>query len=59
MKVDINKGICTDFGITVLDGCRDYYENIPLVDLSIHFLPFHIQELSGLKLVRLCMEFII
>ena len=40
MKVDINKGICPDFGRNILDDCRDYHDDLPLVYPSM-ILPPH------------------
>ena len=59
IKVDINKGIFTDFGRNILNGCRDDYYDLSLADLSMHFLMFHIQKLTCHLLLLICLELII
>ena len=43
IKVDRNKVICPDFGRNVLYGCRDYHDELPLVDLVIKIPPCQLQ----------------
>ena len=59
MKVDRNKGICTDFCRNVLDCCRDDRDDIPLGDPAMNLPPRHLQDLPCLSLVLICLEFII
>ena len=59
IKVDSKKGICTDFGRIVLDGCRDDHDELPLVDRFMNLPPCQLQELPCLRLVLLHLEFII
>ena len=55
MKFDINKGIFTDFGRNILNGCRDNFDELSLVDLSMNLPMCQIQELYFyiLVLIRL------
>ena len=59
MKVDSNKGICSEFGRNVLDVCIDDHDELPLVDPSVNLPSCQLQELTCLSLVLLCLEFII
>ena len=59
MKVDSNKGICTNFSWNVLDGCRDARDELPLVDTFMNLSIFQLQDLPCLSLVLLHLEFII
>ena len=59
MKVDSNKGICTEFGRNVFDGCIDDYDDLSLVDLSMKLRTIQIQDLTCLNLVSLFLECII
>ena len=59
MKVYINKGICSKFVRNVLYGCRDDHDDLPLVDQSIKLPPWKLQKMPCLRLVLLCLEFII
>ena len=43
MKVNSNKGICTDFSRNVLDGYRDDHDEMPLGYLAMNLLPCQIQ----------------
>ena len=59
MKVDSNKGICSDFGRNVLDGCIYDHIKLPLGDPEMNLPPCHIQEIPCLIIVLLSLEFII
>ena len=59
MKVDRNKGICTDFGKNVLNVCRDNHYDLPLGDPAMNLPPHNLQDLPCLSLVLLRLEFII
>ena len=59
MKVDRNKGICTDFGSNVLGACRDNHNKLPLGDPDMDLPSRHIQELPCMSLVLICLKFII
>ena len=59
MKVNSNKGICTDFSRNVLDGCRDDHDDLTLVYLAMNLPPCQLQELPCLSLVLPILEFII
>ena len=57
MNVGSNKVICTDFGMNFLDGFRDDHDELPLVDPSMNFPKFQLQELPCLSLVLIHLEF--
>ena len=59
MKVDSNKGICTDFGRNVLDGCIYDHYGLPLVDPSMNLPPCQLQDMTCLSLFLLHLKFII
>ena len=59
MKVDINKGICTYFVRNVLDGCIDYHDDTPLGDLAMNLTLLDLRVMPCLRLVIICLEFII
>ena len=42
IKIDSNKGIFPDLCVNVLDGCKDYNDELPLVDPSMKFPPFQL-----------------
>ena len=44
MKVDSNKGIYPDFVINILDGYRDYNDELPLFDMAMNLLPRQLQS---------------
>ena len=56
MKVDINKGICPDFGRHFLDECRYDHDDLPLVDPSMNLPPFQLQDMPCLSLVLMSVE---
>ena len=58
MKVDSNKGICTDFGRNFLYGSKDDHDYLTLFYFPMNLLPFQLQELHCLSLVVLHLEFI-
>ena len=58
VKVDSNKGIYPEFGRIVLDYCKDDHDEMPMVDLSMNLPPCQLQELPYLRLVLLCLAFI-
>ena len=53
MEVNINKVIYPDFSRNVLGGCRDNYDELPLVYTAMNPLLFQLRELSCLILVLL------
>ena len=59
MKVNSNKGICTDFIRNVLDGCTYDHDELPLGFTSMNIPPCQIQELPCLSLVLIILEFTI
>ena len=59
MKVDRNKGICTDLGRNVLDDCRDYRDDLQLGDPATNLSLCHLQELIYNSIVLLRLEFIV
>ena len=59
MKVDSNEVICTEFDRNILDGCRDDYYDLTLVNTAMNLLSCKLQELPCLSLVLLFLEFII
>ena len=59
IKVDSNKVICPDFGRNVLYRCRDDHDELPLVDPYTNLSQCQLQELPCLRLVLLCLGFII
>ena len=59
MKININKGMFTDFSRNVLGGCRDDHDEMPLVYPYMNLSTCQLQELSCLSLVLIRLEFII
>ena len=59
MKVDSNKVICPEFGRNVLNGCRYDHDKLPLIDPSMNILMCQLQEIHCVRLVLICLEFII
>ena len=60
IRVDIvrNKGICTDFGRNILDGCRNDWDDMLLVDMAMNIPLRHLLELPFMNLALLHPKFI-
>ena len=58
VNVDSNKAIYPEFGKNILDVCKDDHDEIPLVDISMDLPPHKLQEMTCIKLVLICLEFI-
>ena len=57
IKVNSYKWIWPDFIRNVLDGCRDYHDDLPLVYQEVNLPLWQIQDLPCLILVMLLLEF--
>ena len=55
MNIEINNGIYPDYARNFLDGCRDYHDDLSLVDLEMYLMMNHIQGLTSLNRVLLCL----
>ena len=46
MKFDSNKVICPEFGMNVLNGCRDDHDDLTMVDPYMNLMPCQLQEIT-------------